>query len=116
MNGYGGCRIVVTKIPAIVLRYTIVLPRWTAPSGIESTTITWWNSDLRDIATHERVHVGIYRTASKRLNSTLAASTCANAQRNLNAVWKKAQRQNCEFDMREYGSASGLSLSACIAR
>ncbi len=115
-NAYGGCRIVVTKSPAIVLRYTIVLPRWIAPSGTSAATIQWWNADLRDIATHEKVHVGIYRSTVKRLNSTLATSTCANAQHNLDAVWAKAQRQNCEFDMKEYGSAAGLSLKACLAR
>jgi predicted secreted Zn-dependent protease len=112
----GRCRIVATKTPAIVLRYTIVLPRWIKPSGTPAFTIQWWNSELRDIATHEKVHVDIYRTATKRANSTLAASTCANAQHNLNLVWAKAQRQNCEFDMNEYGSASGLSLATCLAQ
>ena len=115
-DGYGACRIVVTKTPAIVLRYTIVLPRWIAPSAASAATIRWWNDDLRGIATHEKAHVGIYRSTVKRLNSTLAASTCANAQHNLDTVWAKAQRQNCEFDMKEYGSAAGLSLKACLAR
>ncbi len=115
-DGYGGCRIAVTKTPAIVLRYTITLPRWIAPSGTSAATIQWWNDDLRGIATHEKVHVDLYRSAAKRLNSTLAASTCSNAEHNLNAEWAKAQRQNCEFDMKEYGSASGLSLKACLAQ
>jgi predicted secreted Zn-dependent protease len=115
-DGYGRCRIVVTKTPAIVFRYTIVLPRWVKPSGTSASTILWWNADLRDIATHEKVHVDIYRSAAKRLNATLKASTCANAEHNLDAVWAKAVRQNCDFDMKEYGSASGLSLKACLAR
>lgn len=115
-DGSGGCQIVVEATPAIVLSYTVTLPRWPPPSGTSPTTIQWWNGTLTDIATHEKVHVDLYRSAAKRLNSTLAASTCANAKHNLDAVWNDAERQNCEFDMKEYGSASGLSLKSCLAQ
>lgn len=115
-NDSGECQILVESTPAIVLSYTVTLPRWTPPSGTSPTTIQWWNGTLTDIATHEKVHVDLYKSAAKRLNSTLAASTCANAQHNLNAVWNDVERQNCEFDMREYGSASGLSLKSCLAQ
>ena len=115
-DGFGSCRIVVEAKPAIKLTYTIVLPRWTPPAGISAATILWWNGDLRDIATHERVHVRIYRSAAKRLNAVLASSTCASAPRRLDAVWNDAQRQNCDFDMKEYGTSASLSLKKCLAQ
>jgi predicted secreted Zn-dependent protease len=111
----GACGIEVTARPAIKLTYTIVLPRWSPRSGATSETVRWWNGELVSIATHERVHVSIYKAAAKRLNSVLASSTCGNATRRLDAVWSDAQRANCEFDMKEYGSAAGLSLKACLA-
>ncbi len=116
VDGYGACRIVAESKPAITISYTIVLARWTAPSGTSSTTIRWWNADIRATAKHEKVHVDIYRSAAKRLNTALASSTCANAQRRLNTIMKDARRKNCEFDMAEYGAAAGLSLKKCLAQ
>ena len=115
-DGYGGCRIHVTASPAIVLGYRVTLPRWSPASGASPSTIQWWNGELLDIARHEKVHVDLYKAAAKRLNSTLASSTCANARRRLDAVWKAVERKNCEYDMKEYGSAMGLSLESCLAR
>lgn len=114
--GSGGCQIVVEATPAIRLTYTIILPRWTPSSGTSTTTIKWWNEQLGDIATHEKVHVDIYRSAAKQLNSALASSACADAERHLEAVWDDAERENCEFDMKEYGASSGLSLRSCLAQ
>ena len=112
----GSCRIVVDAKPAITLRWTIVLPRWKPPASPPAATIRWWNEQLSGIAAHEKVHVDIYREAAKRLNSVLAKSTCANVEARLTRVWDGAQRDNCEFDMREYGVAAGLSLEACLRR
>ena len=114
--GYDGCQIVVERAPAIVTSYTIVLPRWTAPSGVSASTVKWWNSEIRDIATHEKVHVSNGRTATKRLNTALAKSTCVTANGNLSAVTNGWQRADCAFDMQEYGSEAGLSLKACLSQ
>ena len=115
LAGAGSCRIVREAKPAIRIVHTIVLPRWKAPSDASASTIAWWNTHVRDIARHEKVHVDIYRAAAKRLNSVLASSTCDNVRTRLNRVWKAVRRDQCEFDMREYGDAAGLSLSACLA-
>lgn len=104
---YGSCQIIREAKPAIKLSYTIVLPRWKAPSGVSPWTIQWWNDEVRDIAKHERVHVEIYRDTQQRLNSTLASSTCANVKRRLDRVWNATNREQCEFDMREYGTEMG---------
>jgi predicted secreted Zn-dependent protease len=111
----GACRIVAQASPAIALSTTIVLPRWTPRSGTSPATVQWWNETLRSIARHEKVHVSIYRAATKRARSVLATSTCANATRRLNRVWSGANRDNCEFDMKEYGTAAGLSMKSCLA-
>jgi hypothetical protein len=54
--------------------------------------------------------VDIYRDAVKRLNSVLASSTCGNVEARLDRVWTAVGRDQCEFDMREYGTDAGLSL------
>jgi predicted secreted Zn-dependent protease len=112
----GACSILVEASPAIKLTYAIVLPRWSPPSGTSAATVHWWNDELHLIATHEKVHVSIYRAAAKRANSVLASSTCESATSSLESVWAEAKRDNCEFEMKEYGSALGLSLDSCLAR
>ena len=112
----GACRLVTEAKPAIKLRYSIVLPRWKAPRSASASTINWWNRQVIDIAAHEKVHVNIYRAAAKKANATLAKSTCSNVEARLDRLWAAAQRDNCEFDMKEYGAAAGLSLKACLRR
>jgi predicted secreted Zn-dependent protease len=114
-NGTDGCQIVIEDSPAIRLSFKITLPRWISSSGASASTKRWWNGLLHDMAIHEKVHVDIYRATAKLLNAALASSTCATAERNLTAIWNDAERQNCEFDLREYGAAAGLTLKACLA-
>ena len=77
--------------------------------------MSWWNGELASVAKHERHHVELYRAGQKDLNDALAKSTCATAQTRLDAVWKAINRQQCEFDMAEYGTELGLSLKRCLA-
>ncbi len=111
----GACRVAVRASPAIEVTYTIVLPKWSPPSGTSATTVKWWNDELAALVKHEKVHVSIYRAAGKRANAVLATSTCRNATRRIESVWSTARRESCEFDMKEYGEAAGLSLTSCLA-
>ncbi len=111
----GGCSIVIDSEPPVHLAFTIVLPSWKAPRAASTATIRWWNNELRDIATHEKHHVELYRAATLRLIDAVRTSTCDSIEDNLGTVWKAAQRENCEFDMKEYGQEQGLSLKACLA-
>lgn len=111
----GACRVVVRASPAIEVTYTIVVPKWSPPSGTSASTVQWWNDELAALAKHEKVHVSIYRAAGKRANAVLATSTCGNATRRIESVWSTARRDSCEFDMKEYGEAAGLSLTSCLA-
>jgi len=110
----GTCAISETGNPAILIRYTVTLPEWRSPAGVASSTVEWWNATVREIATHEKHHVDIYRDAQRDLNAALEKSTCANAETRLNAIWADVNREQCEFDMREYGYALGLSVEACL--
>jgi predicted secreted Zn-dependent protease len=108
------CTIVPSASPAIKITYTITLPAWKPPAGTTAATITWWNGELTSFAKHERHHVDIYRDGQAKLIAALATSTCANAQAHLDAVWRAINRQQCEFDMAEYGTQLGLSLQRCL--
>jgi predicted secreted Zn-dependent protease len=112
----GSCFINATANPPILIRYTVTLPRWTSPSSASAATVEWWNSLVLEIATHERVHISIYRDAQRDLNQALGSSNCDNAESRLSAVWNDANREQCEFDMKEYGYALGLSLEDCVTQ
>lgn len=113
-NTSGSCYIQPTDDPAIAIRYTITLPSWSPSSGTSTATVEWWNDLLLQIAIHEKRHVTIYRAAAKDLNATLASSSCGNVEAKLTAVWDRTNREQCEFDMKEYGYAIGLSLDECL--
>ena len=112
----GVCEIRPDASPAISQTYTVLLPKWTPPRGASSATIQWWAGEIFRVATHERTHVQNGITATRAANLVLASSTCANAESRLNAVWLDQQRHDCEFDMREYGKAAGLSLKSCTSQ
>jgi predicted secreted Zn-dependent protease len=112
----GACGIVLDANPPVSATFGIDLPRWVAPSKATAATIKWWNKHVRGIATHEKVHVNLFRDAVKASIATLQDSTCANVEQHLKSIWADTQRENCEFDMREYGKAAGLTLKACLVR
>ena len=115
-DGLGTCSIVSTGSPAILITYRVTLPKWAPPKGVSSSTIEWWNELVVQIATHEKHHVTIYREAQKDLNAALSSATCATADARLDAVWSATRRKQCQFDMDEYGYASGLSYKTCVNR
>ena len=115
-NGFSGCRVVATGRPLVWFSFVIVLPRWTPPRETPLATYSWWNSFIREVAAHEKRHVDLYRSGGVRMSKAVAASTCANVQSKLEAAYRTLRVQNCEFDMKEYGSAAGLSYTACVNR
>jgi predicted secreted Zn-dependent protease len=110
------CRIVITTKPAITFVYTITLPRWSRPKGVDQATVRWWTDEIRRVAAHELHHVDLFRKGAARLSNAVANSTCANVTSRLAVIVKEITTQNCEFDLREYGTALGLSLAACVNR
>jgi predicted secreted Zn-dependent protease len=112
----GTCRISISARPAVVFRYTITLPSWARPNGVDQATVRWWTSELQRVAAHERHHVDIFRTGATRLSDTVARSTCANVTARIDAIVRDIRVQQCEFDLKEYGTALGLSLASCLNR
>ena len=110
----GGCELRSTGAPTIRIDYIVTLPRWTRPDGATSGTVAWWNDLVGRIAEHEKHHVGIYRTTERELNAAYQHATCATVEHDLVAVWNDTNRQQCEFDMKEYGYALDLSLADCV--
>jgi predicted secreted Zn-dependent protease len=110
----GHCRIEVTAKPAVTYTFAITLPSWSRPTNVDSATVVWWSSELTRVATHERHHVDLYRTAAARMTNAVGVSTCANVSANVSAIVKDVNTQQCEFDLQEYGSALGLTLSSCV--
>jgi predicted secreted Zn-dependent protease len=115
VEGFGSaCRIVIENRPAILFTYTITLPRWSRPKGVDPLTASWWAAEIQRVAAHERHHVELFREGATRLSSTLSKSTCANVTARLAAVAREIAIEQCEFDLKEYGTALGLSLDSCV--
>jgi len=112
----GHCHIEVTAKPAIIFTFTITLPGWTRPKSVDQATVLWWATELQRVATHENHHVEIYRDGAARMTAALAQSTCANVARHLRTIVDDIDMQQCEFDLEEYGSALGLTLTSCLAQ
>jgi hypothetical protein len=78
--------------------------------------VRWWADELLRVARHERTHVRITTAAARKANKVLASSVCSDWQRRQQPVWRAARRENCQFDMDEYGEASGLTMRACMGQ
>jgi hypothetical protein len=50
------------------------------------------------------------------MTNALGTSTCANVSDHLGVIVKDIDEQQCEFDLKEYGTALGLTLSSCLNR
>jgi hypothetical protein len=50
------------------------------------------------------------------MTAALGTSTCANVADHLTAIVRDIDTAQCEFDLKEYGSALGLSLTSCLTR
>ena len=107
------CR-VTSGSPAFSFSFRITLPRWTPPPDVPKSTVTWWITEIRHVATHENHHVDLWRTAGAAMSKAVAGSTCTNLASRLQKIVQDTRRENCEFDMKEYGEAMGLSIESCL--
>ena len=108
------CRVVATAKPPIYFSFRITLPRWDPPSVVAKATVTWWATELRHVAIHEKHHVDLWRAAGAAMSKAVGSSTCTNLVGRLTKIALDTRRENCEFDMAEYGKAMGLSMSECV--
>jgi len=112
----GSCRIDIRSNPAVAFTFTITLPKWSRPKTADAATVRWWAGELQRVAVHERHHVEIYRDGAARMTDAVAHSSCGTLPGKLAAIVKDVDTQQCEFDLKEYGAALGLSLASCLDR
>ena len=110
------CRVHVAATPAVSFSYAITLPAWARPKSADAATVRWWAGAIQRVATHERHHVEIYRDGAVRMTDAVVHGTCATLPGRLAAIVKDVDTQQCEFDLKEYGAALGLSLSSCLSQ
>jgi predicted secreted Zn-dependent protease len=108
------CKVVATAQPPVGFTFTITLPRWAAPKQPDAATVTWWNAELARAAIHEKHHVDLWRDAATRMSDAVTTSTCGNVYSQLNAIVRQTTRENCQFDLDEYGRELGLTLESCV--
>jgi predicted secreted Zn-dependent protease len=108
------CDVVATASPAIYFSFKITIPRWTPSPAASRATITWWTGEIRHVATHENHHVELWRAAGVAMTKAVGTSSCTNLVSRLTKIAADTRRENCEFDMDEYGTALGLSLKDCL--
>lgn len=110
-----GCSVVPTDEPAVSITYSVTLPAWTPPDdGASAGTLEWWADQLDHTVAHEAHHITLYEQHLVEMGEAVAGETCESLPDALQAIWDDALRANCEFDLVEYGYASGLSLESCI--
>jgi predicted secreted Zn-dependent protease len=113
----GFCDVVATADPAISLTYEVVLPAWSPAdvAAVQPGTAEWWAAELTDTVAHEAHHIALYEQHLPAMLEAVSDASCASVESELLAVWDAAVLANCEFDMAEYGAASGLTLESCLA-
>ena len=110
------CEVVPTAQPPVIITFTVTLPRWTPPKSPEDATVAWWNAELARAATHEKHHVDLWRNAAKQMSAAVTTSTCGDLYSRLSAIVRQTNRDNCQFDLDEYGTELGLTLESCLNR
>ena len=111
----GSCEIVVDSSMPISLSYVVTIPHWAPPPGATAVTRQWWIDELLTTAHHENHHVEIWQSYLPAFNDAVRTGTCEGLAADLAAIVQKANTENCQFDMDEYGAAAGLRLEDCLA-
>jgi predicted secreted Zn-dependent protease len=111
----GSCQIVADSSTPISLSYVVTIPHWAPPPGATATTRQWWIDELLTTVHHENHHVEIWQSYLPAFNDAVLNSTCDGLAADLAAIVQKANTENCQFDMDEYGAAAGLRLEDCLA-
>ena len=111
----GSCEIVPDSPTPISLSYTVTIPHWAPPPGATATTRQWWIDELTTTVVHENHHVEIWQSYVPAFNDAVLNGTCDGLAADLDSIALKANTDNCQFDLDEYGTAAGLRLEDCLA-
>jgi predicted secreted Zn-dependent protease len=114
-SSYGTCLVETTSVPAITYTFVVTLPHWSPSAGASSSTVNWWTTELEDTARHEAHHVELNNNSLPALNDAVSTNGCSTLDAALKTIFAETHRQNCIFDLEEYGYALGLTLDSCLA-
>ncbi len=112
----GRCDVVASSDPAVSITYEVLLPAWSPPDGgfVAVGTREWWSSELGETVAHEAHHIELYEEHLLAMRDLVGQGSCASVSDGLDVIWDGALQANCEFDLAEYGYASGLTLETCL--
>ncbi len=113
-DGFGGCVIRPTGEQPVTITYNVLLPSWTPPAGASVRTVNWWTETILETVAHEGHHISIYESYLPLMNDAVRSGTCETVPVDLERLWADGRRDNCEFDLAEYGYAAGLTLESCL--
>jgi predicted secreted Zn-dependent protease len=111
----GSCEIVPDSSTPITLSYVVTIPHWTPPAGATAATRDWWIDELITTVHHENHHVEIWQSFLPAFTDAVLNGTCDRLAADLASIVQKANTENCQFDMDEYGTAAGLRIEDCLA-
>ena len=95
----GKCTITESTIKA---RFTIHMPRWTAPKRVPARLLAWWRDVVVFIRDHEAGHIKISRDYVKKLNARLRGAACRSADSIITKWAKQLNSTQEEYDRVEY--------------
>ncbi len=95
----GTCTITRASVKA---RFTIHIPRWTAPKRVPVRLLDWWRDVVDFIRDHEAGHVRISRDFVKKLNARLDGADCGAATSTIRKWSRQLTAAHEEYDRVEY--------------
>jgi predicted secreted Zn-dependent protease len=95
----GTCTIAESTIKA---RFTIHMPRWTAPKRVPARLLAWWRDVVVFIRDHEAGHIKISRDYVKKLNARLRGAACRSVDSIITKWAKQLNSAQEGYDRVEY--------------
>ena len=83
-------------------RFTIHMPRWTAPKKVPKRLLAWWREVVTFIRDHEAGHIRISQAHVKTLNADLRGAKCSLATGIIRKWAAKLSSAQEEYDRVEY--------------
>ena len=112
----GECTVELIGPSPVTLAYQVLLPSWSPPPNVASWTIDWWTQTITETVAHEAQHIELYEAKLSAMNAVVVTGTCASAAAELDRLWAEVTRENCAFDVAEYGVAMGRTVASCVGQ
>jgi predicted secreted Zn-dependent protease len=88
----------------------MMMPRWTPTAGVTPGAKQWWAHFIHKLARHEQGHVDVTLAAAASGTPEMRASTCATADITLNAINRRLETAQEQYDATHGGKGSTLAF------